>query len=245
MTVLKVAKTGEQEAEFRQFLSYLFAQGSAGIAADGVLAGLAVTQTSTASASVEVSVGAAVIQDTRTAGAFPMVSNAVETLDVLTANPLGGLPRNDLVVLDYATSSVRVIVGTPNASPTDPSVPATAVALARLRHFSSATTVPANRIDDLRVATDVFSRDIWIGGYVDVNLTGGTSAFVDITFPAGTFPAAPAPNPVAQTSAAGDNVAQFSNVTASGMRITARRRDGSAFTGTITVSWEAKTKRPL
>jgi hypothetical protein len=47
-------------------------------------------------------------------------------------------------------------VGTPNAVPTDPSVPATAVPLARLRHAASATTVPASKIDDLREYTSLF-----------------------------------------------------------------------------------------
>ncbi|QIM20537.1 hypothetical protein G7075_04290 [Phycicoccus sp. HDW14] len=156
MTVLKVAKTGEQEADLRQFLSYLFAQDSAGIATDGVLTGLAVTQTSTASSSVQIDVGAAVVQDSRLAGAFPMLNNALFPLDVLGPNPMGGVPRNDIVVMDYATESVRVIVGTPNAVPTDPSVPATAVRLARLRHAAGALTIPSNKIEDLRLPTRLF-----------------------------------------------------------------------------------------
>jgi hypothetical protein len=71
---------------------------------------------------------------------------------------MGGVPRNDLIVFDTATVSsgtggVRAITGTPNAVPTDPAVPATAVALARLRHAASATTVPTAKIDDLRAYT--------------------------------------------------------------------------------------------
>ena len=140
---------------------YLVAQDSVGVATDGVLSGWAVSQTGTASASVVIGKGEGVAQDTVLAGAQMLVLDSDLTLDVLTANPVGGLPRNDMVVFDSATVSggsggVRVIVGTPNASPTDPTVPATAIPLARLRHAASATTVPTAKIDDLRVTTYLF-----------------------------------------------------------------------------------------
>ena len=153
-----VGFAGNTEQQLRQWFSYLVAQDSVGVAKDGVLAGLGVSQTGTASASVVIGKGEGVVQDTGLAGAIPLGLDSDLTLDVLTANPVGGLPRNDLVVYDSATVSggsggVRVIVGTPNASPTDPTVPATAVPLARLRHAASATTVPTAKIDDLRVTT--------------------------------------------------------------------------------------------
>ena len=74
-------------------------------------------------------------------------------MDIFTANPVGGLPRNDIVVFDSVTKLISVIVGTPNATPTDPTVPATAVLLARLRNLASATTIPTAQIDNLIVAT--------------------------------------------------------------------------------------------
>jgi hypothetical protein len=157
VTEFNVAKSGETEAQFRQFLSALVNQSVAGLSArSGVLSpshGLAVSQTTTASASVQVSPGACVAQGSTLAGLYPMVNDTTKTLDVLSANPLGGLPRNDIVVFDYSTESIRVIVGTPAAVPTDPSVPSSAVQLARLSHAASATTVPSSAITDLRVFT--------------------------------------------------------------------------------------------
>lgn len=148
------ARTGESEQQWRQFLAYLFQQAATGRAVTGAILGLAVQQTATASGSVNVTIGAGVIQDSTSVGVFPVVNpDNPLVLDVLTANPLGGLPRNDIVVFDYATNSIRAIIGTPNAIPTDPSVPATALALARLRHAASATTIPTAKIDDLRVFT--------------------------------------------------------------------------------------------
>jgi len=159
------------EASQKKSLAFMLRQDSPGLATDGVLSGLAVAQTTTASASVVVSAGAAVSQDSVLNGASLLGLDTDLTLDVLTANPVGGLPRNDLIVFDVATlgagagasGGVRVIVGTPNASPTDPAVPATAVALARLRHAASATTVPAAKIDDLRVFTSLVQpAGVWI-----------------------------------------------------------------------------------
>lgn len=161
MTQFVYQGAGNSEAQQRLALSFLLEQDSAGIATDGVLTGLAVAQTATASASVVVGKGAGVAQDSLLNGAGMLVLDSDLTLDVLTANPMGGVPRNDLVVFDGATlasgtGGVRVITGTPNASPTDPSIPATAVPLARLRHAASATTVPTSAIDSLRVKVSLF-----------------------------------------------------------------------------------------
>jgi hypothetical protein len=68
---------------------------------------------------------------------------------------MGSVPRNDIVVADRATGSIRVIVGTANVTPTDPSVPTSAIKLARIRNAANATTVPSSAIDDLRVFTRV------------------------------------------------------------------------------------------
>lgn len=154
MAEFKAFKTGETEAQFRQFFSHLFSQSGFLKARTGVMGpgpGLQVKQTTTASGSILVSGGLAIAQDTTLNGVSPLVSNVTDTtLDVLGANPMGGVPRNDVVVFDAATESLRVLVGTPNATPTDPTVPATAVALGRIRHSAGATTVPSSAIDDLR-----------------------------------------------------------------------------------------------
>lgn len=144
---------GGTEAQFQQFLAYLFRQSSIGLATAGVVAGLKVTQTTTASGSVRIDPGMGVAQDTVLNGATPLVNNTLKTLDVLGPNPASGSPRNDIVVFDAATKTVRSITGTPNATPSDPSVPSTAFPLARLRITASATTIPTAQIDDLRVFT--------------------------------------------------------------------------------------------
>lgn len=147
MVEFKAATTGETEAQWRQFLSYLFAGGIPGIATTGILAGLSVSQTTPASTGVLVASGAAVVQDTVTNGVSPLISNAAKTPDILVANPVGAVPRNDIVVFDSVTASIRSLTGVPNVAPGDPTVPATAVPLARLRHAANATTVPAAVID--------------------------------------------------------------------------------------------------
>lgn len=155
MTEYQYLDEGNSEAQDRLATSYLFAQVSQGKAATGVLSGLVVAQTGTASGSVLVGAGAAVCQDTVGNGAALMVSDTQKTLDIFTANPMGGTPRNDIVVFDSATKSIRAIIGTPNAVPTDPTVPATAAPLARLRHAASATTIPTAKIDSLIVSTSL------------------------------------------------------------------------------------------
>ena len=155
MTVFRVGKQGMTESQFRQFLTQIFVLGAAGNARNGVLGGtgLGVTQTATASTSVQVDVGMAVMQASNLAGAYPMGNDTLTSVNVLGPNPVGGTPRNDIVVIDSVTESLRVLTGTPNASPTDPTVPDTAVALARLRHSAGAVNVPSAAIDDLRVWT--------------------------------------------------------------------------------------------
>jgi len=188
--------SGLSEAQLRLLFSFLFRQDSTGLATDGVLTGLGVAQTTTASASVVVSAGFGVAQDSVLNGVAPLVLDTNLTLDVLVANPVGGLPRNDLIVFDAATLSsgsggVRAITGTPNAVPTDPTVPATAVPLARLRHAASATTVPAAKIDDLRPFTALFGaakagkRSYW-QQYTTANTDA--SGYVTVTHGAGFTP---------------------------------------------------------
>ena len=181
-------KAGADEASQKKALAYLFAQDSVGLATDGVLVGLAVSQTTTASASVNVAAGSAVSQDSVGNGAALMVNDTQQALDVLGANPMGGTPRNDLVVFDSATVSsgsggLRVIVGTPNAVPSDPSVPATAVKLARIRNAASATTVPSSAIDGLRVFTRLAGVPLVQSGTVSLAGDGTNQRTAAVTFP--------------------------------------------------------------
>lgn len=155
MSEFKGFAAGSTEAQVLQTLAYMFkpapGAGSPGFAQSGVIAGLAVSQTATASGSVVVGAGMGVVQASVTAGASPLVSNADKTVDVFTGSPMGALPRYDLVVFDSATAAIVVLPGTPNASPTDPSFAPWQLPLARIRNAANATTIPTSAIDDLRV----------------------------------------------------------------------------------------------
>lgn len=154
MTIVKSLRTGEQEAEFRQLWSYLLEQSSTGKAKTGVLAGCAVAATTpSATGSVVIGVGLANVQPTTGGGAFPELVTAAETVDVFTANPMQfeTNPRNDIIGITQ-DGAATVLVGTPNAIPTDPTVPSTVVPLWRLRHAAGATTITPQAADDLRAS---------------------------------------------------------------------------------------------
>jgi len=153
MATFQYLDEGNSEAQDRLAMSFFLAQTSRGLATTGVLSGLAVTQTATASGAVLVASGAAPVQASVSTGVALLVNDTPATLDVFTANPMGGLPRNDIVAFDSITKAIIAIIGTPNASPTDPTVPTTACALARLRHAAAAATIPTAKIDDLRSMT--------------------------------------------------------------------------------------------
>ena len=146
---------GNSEAQQKQGLAAMLTQSTPGVAVTGVLTGLAVTQTATASGSVQIAQGSGVVGSSFTSGAS-LLTNPDPTLDVFTTNPVGSLPRNDIVVFDSVAKKVAVIIGTPNASPTDPTVPNTALKLWRLRHAANATTIVPAPADDLRVFTTLF-----------------------------------------------------------------------------------------
>lgn len=165
MTVYNAWKTTETESQFRRVQSQLFIQGAFLNARNGVLgpSGLGVT-TSTSPKSVRVDAGSAVTQQASLSGAWITHSDAALDIDVLTDNPVGGTPRNDIVIIDSGTESIRVLIGQPNAAPEDPTVPATAVALQRIRHAAGATSIPASALEggDLRTWT------VMRGGIVNV-----------------------------------------------------------------------------
>lgn len=152
-------KAGNAEADEKMGLSALLAQSSTpGIATTGVLWGLAVTQTTTASGSVQIAQGAGAVQGSATAGAS-LLYNPAPTLNILTAHPVGSLPRNDIVVFDSTTGSVSSITGVANATPTDPTIPNTALPLARIRNVANAAAIDAAHIDDLRTYTRLTGTD--------------------------------------------------------------------------------------
>jgi len=153
MTWFEYHNAGNSEQQQQQALSFLLAQSVPGKAVTGVLSGLAVTQTATASGSVVVTAGAAAVQAATLDGAQLVGDVQDTTLSVLTGSPMGSVPRNDLVVADRATGSIRALIGSPNVTPTDPTVPTSAVPLARIRNAANATTIPTSAIDDLRVFT--------------------------------------------------------------------------------------------
>jgi len=150
---------GNSEVQQREALSHLFMP-SGSVTRPGVVDGLQVYQTLTASGSVLIFAGAALVQSSVLDGAHLLVSDTDLTLDIFTANPMGGLPRNDIIVFDSVTATLAVIVGTPLATPSDPTVPATALALARLRHAASATTIPNAKIDAIGVTTGLRGTSI-------------------------------------------------------------------------------------
>lgn len=156
MTEFEYLNAGNTEAQDKLATAFLMSQVSTGKASTGVLTGLGVTQTGTASGSVQIAAGAGVVQSLVTDGASVLVNDTLKTLDIFTANPVGGLPRNDIVVFNALTPAIEAIIGTPNAVPTDPTVPATSLPLARLSHAASATTIPTAKITSLITKTSLF-----------------------------------------------------------------------------------------
>lgn len=237
---------GLSEAQLRQTFSFLFKQDSVGLTTDGVLTGLSVAQTASPSAAVIVAAGAAVVQDSVLNGVTPLVlDTTLPAFDVLTANPLGGLPRNDIIAFDAATlasgtGGIVAIIGTPNASPTDPTVPATAIALARLRHAASATTIPTAKIDDLRVFTNlndgrssaVTAKRFHWG---KANVTTDASGYANVTHGAGFTPTTVViigGNPTVQNNTLGTDT--FGATT---FRIRSVSGAGAAVSGPVTVNY--------
>jgi len=244
---------GGSEIQDMQAESYLYASsGTVGIAATGVIEGLVVTQTSTASGSVLIGAGACINQASLGQGGSRLINPSQKTLDIFTANPVGGLPRNDIVAFDSITKVILAITGTPNATPTDPTVPATAVALARLRHLSpggiGATTIPTAQIDQRQVPTTLRGVPSTLTGTNLPAFATGVTAFVfgggnalahTITFPTGRFTAAPV---VTATLYAGSRVGAVGISTAptsTSVGLTVLTVDASALTGTVYAHWIA------
>ena len=252
MGTFEYHNAGNSEAQEKEALSRLFAQ-SGVLAATGVLDGLVVTQTSTASGSVLIASGSAVIHPTMTAGASLIVNDSTMTLDVFTSSPMGGLPRNDIVVADSLTAAITVLVGVGNATPTDPTIPATSVALARLRHAASATTIPTAKIDNLIVATTLrgipaptptltytgSNIPAFATGITNFVFGGGNTLTGAVTFPAGRFTAAPIVTAIVGATAYKAAVRQTVAPSTTGVTLTVWSTDAAAMSATIPVHWIA------
>jgi len=239
---------GNTEAQQKEALAYLLTQVSVGKAAPGVLTGLVVGQTTTASGSVVIGAGAGVAQSATLDGASVLVNDSPLTLDVFTANPVGGLGRNDIVVFDAATAAISVVAGSPNATPTDPSIPTTAIPLARLRHAASATTIPTSKVDDLRVKTSLFGGadenfnvlGVPMAGasaskagkrthWGSVSRTGDASGYATVTHGAGFTPT------VVVANAANGYQMATDTITATTFRVRFLQADGSVYAGATSV----------
>ena len=107
----------------------------------GIWKGLAVTEDSPASLTVEVTAGLVIIND---------VVVAVLSGSVTSGAADGTNPRFDLVTVD-TTGALAIVAGNAAASPVFPEVPANEVLLAALYIPSSDTTIATNQITDKRV----------------------------------------------------------------------------------------------
>lgn len=121
----------------------------------------------------------ATVTASRGSGEYVATLDADKTLDLLTANPMGALPRWDLIVAvqtdtyygDGSTAFVvRQVVGTPNASPSDPNVTAVTgavdyIVLERIKFPASAATVQDSYLDHLSSA---LTFSVGLGGLLPV-----------------------------------------------------------------------------
>lgn len=253
MSEFQYLSGGNSEVQDKQATAYLLAaSATTGVAASGVLDGLVVTQTASPSGSVLISAGAAVNQASLGQGADLLVNDTSKTLDVFTSNPVGGLPRNDIIVFDSVTSAIIVVVGTPNATPADPTVAATRTPLARLRHAASAPTIPAAKIDIL--AVPAFLRGVHpsapyaqaaglLAGFSAGTLLAGDEIHSTVTFPSGRFSVAPLVQATLQSAPGGSARLEprVSNKTATNCVIYIYNTGATTatFSG-LDVAWDAK-----
>lgn len=148
-----------------------------------------VTANGTPNMTVKVAPGGAFVTGTEAAGQGTYYANSqsIETLTIATANATN--PRRDIIVAkvedsDYGGStqewSLAVVQGTAAASPADPSLPANALALARVTVGAGATSITNGDITDLR------TRAAALGGRIiapstnvpTTNLAEGLEAFL-------------------------------------------------------------------
>lgn len=122
-------------------------------------ADLAVTQNGTPNMSVNIASGRAVVfgDDSTDQQLYHIWNDATVNKTISAADPTN--PRRDLVIAEVRDTlfggaandwRLRVVTGTPAASPADPSVPNTALVLARVAVAAGATSVTNANITDLR-----------------------------------------------------------------------------------------------
>jgi hypothetical protein len=120
---------------------------------------LAVTQNGTPNMTVNVAAGGAFIRGTQSAnqGAYHLWNDG--TLNVAISSADLTNPRRDLIIaqvrdLNYAGAEkdarIVVVTGTPAASPSDPTVPANSLVLARVAVAAGASSIVTANITDLR-----------------------------------------------------------------------------------------------
>lgn len=152
-----------------------------------------------ANMSVDVASGYAWVRGTENAhqGAYHVYNDATVNLSIAAADATN--PRIDLVVIKVQdafysgatrSASVTVVTGTAAASPTDPTIPANALVLARVRVAATVTTITTADITDVRTraasGSESYSRtgfknQIMNGGF-RINQRGWTSSTASATY---------------------------------------------------------------
>lgn len=132
------------------------------IPVEGVVSGLAVTQTPTASMSVNISAGKGFVAGTSVAlqGMYNVINDAPSSIALPGSNVTN--PRYDLIVISINDADVagstnsaefKVISGVPSSSPAVPSIPPSTLVLARIYVGAGVSTITSASITDVRLHT--------------------------------------------------------------------------------------------
>lgn len=165
-----LAAVSQAPEPFRRLLETTFGY-RPGIAAAG---DWAVTQNGTPNMSVNVAAGRGLVDGTESSSQGMYFCQSLTTTNVVISASNATNPRRDLVVgrirdNEYATGptsafSLEVITGTPAASPSDPTVPANCLVIARVLVGATVTTILNANITDLRTSSSGQQRLAGIGG---------------------------------------------------------------------------------
>jgi hypothetical protein len=134
-----------------------------------------------ANMSVDVAAGYAWIRGTESAhqGAYHVYNDGTVNLSVAASDATN--PRIDLVIAKVQdafysgatrTASVTIVTGTPAASPTDPTLPANALVLARVRVPATSTSVVTANITDVRTRAASGSESYTRTGFKNAIMNG-------------------------------------------------------------------------
>lgn len=152
---------------------------------------LAVTQSAPTAMTVRIAAGIGVVtgDDQAFQGKYLVRSDAATTGVSIGAAPGSG-QRNDLIVLKVRDANAgvgvdndalfQVIVGTPSGSPVDPTVPDTALVLARVRVPSGTSAITNSLIDDLRVRSNANYDVVADGSITSAKIADGAIMDIDI-----------------------------------------------------------------